>query len=394
MVAISHLQALLEAGEGTISMTNIEGADGGSPTGNLTLSAENIEITGNVGSTNELNIVNITSVNSLTLNGLYASTVNIETTGTNSEIVLASGGIFEVGGDIVISATGNVLFLNSDISFFGTNNTIIGNELNISNAVDLYIEDHWFINLANYNNSPYPNITPNKHLYGCNLTTSSTCGGRIVANNNYLIYNNAPVLNVTPNSYTVNYGDVIDQLGPTYTLSGYIANDGLTDSSSTDTITGSVYYTSNYVLDDPVGVYNLTTANNLNNALTSRLGYTFNFQAKNDYLTVVEGGGSCTVAPPTFASVIPMFTNQIGGIIKSSLDNINFSLSCENCGINISANIAATALVIPNQVTPPRLSTRSLDVDYNQINAVNSKMATAFDGLLDIDPALLPLING
>lgn len=222
---------------------------------NVTLTGGSITLGGTWGNTIPLGNVSLTSENSIALPSITASSIFVRTTGSAADITLASS------RDLISSGSGGITLVAGR------------NFINQSGSDALQATNgRWLVYSTDTTNTVRDNLTGDFNRYSCSYGSGCASGVSIPASGNGFVYSYTPILTVTPTTKNVTYGDSVNLNGYAYAISGYLGSD-----ISSDTLTGSLNGSTDYVVGNDVGTYGL---NYSNGTLSSAMGYGFSYADK------------------------------------------------------------------------------------------------------------------
>ncbi|HEY1097102.1 MAG TPA: MBG domain-containing protein, partial [Alphaproteobacteria bacterium] len=236
----------LNATNGTLLLNeNVDGAYHLTATGNA-MSFNN----GTWGGTTPLGNVSLTSVDSLSPPSITAASILARTTGTNSDITLASGKVLTSSA----SGTGITLVAKRHVINQNGSGALVANN-----------GGRWLVYSTNPTDTTgEENLSSDFRRYSC--TYGGSCP--TLGTGNGLLYSYTPMLDVTPNTVNGTYGQSVNVNGYAYTLSGYLTGD------TGDNVTGTLNGTTPYTTGDNAASYDLDYDSG---TLTSAMGYGFNY---------------------------------------------------------------------------------------------------------------------
>jgi len=255
---------------------------------NLTVNAGGATFGGTVGGTTALGAVSITSINSLTLPSITASTVTVQATGATSDITIPTAKI--------ITATGSSTPLN-----------LVAGRNFINNAGSSALatpSGRWLVYSTNPANDTVGSLSNSFRRFSC--AYGGSCPS-FPGTGNGLLYTVTPTLTITPNTLSsIIYSAAAPNLsGYAYTATGYLGSD-----SSSDSLTGSLTGSSTYIQGSNVGAYNINYGTG---TLSSTLGYGFSYANNASAFTVTPRSLSIAadVKTKVYGASDPTLTHQI-----------------------------------------------------------------------------------
>jgi filamentous hemagglutinin family protein len=227
---------------------------------NISVTANSITLQGGIGEDNALNNVILNSTQTLEISQSFDSnTMTFITNQSTSDILLDSR--INLNGGACITST-----VEPSITIVSGQNILVADS---SVTLNPQYSTYWILNSADYNNPPQY-LTPNFHMYGCDVLNTPTCNGNLQLTNSF-VFVNQPPLNVTISNMSITYGSAVPTLA--YTTSGYLTPDytgGVPDNPPVDTLTfpnGDPYVACDSTYGQ-VGTQPLSCA-----GVTSALGY-------------------------------------------------------------------------------------------------------------------------
>lgn len=269
-------------------------------TGDINLSTTNFNtLNGGLVSLSAGGNVNVEHVNSLNLGAVNAENVNIQTTGTTSDITL--------NNTVTASGTGNALTLASGRRFI---NNIGANALDAANG-------RWVVYSSDPAQNTRNNLLPDASEF--NKSFAGNAPSTLGAGNRFIYTRaTAPTLTYDINDSNVEYGDVYSGGSITYNT-GLIAGDAITAIGHT----GDAAYGTTYTPGDDAGFYAsilTATAGTLSNVL----GYNYAFNVAD--LTVDKADLTVSVDPSEISrergSNNPIFNLDYSGFKLAETSNV------------------------------------------------------------------------
>ncbi|MDX2074727.1 MAG: MBG domain-containing protein [Alphaproteobacteria bacterium] len=299
-VSVASIEANLNAGTSVIITTGTAGLN--TQPGNITVSSNILKnagtdasltlnahnnITVNLGvsitsTSNKLNVnfnaaagkVDMDLGSALTTNGGNAAF----SAGTNVEI---NGAINTGDGTFLATATTGNIRLRA---FAGTiTSTATGDAITLAALAGNFVNDRgadaltatngrWLVYSTNPANDTIGGLVPDFKRYSC--TYGGSCP--TLGSGDGLLYSFTPTLTITPDAANGTYGQPAPSF--TYTLSGYLAGDDVTDM-----VSGSADFTTPYMVGNNVGTYDINVAAG---TLASEMGYGFTGSTLANGLTI------------------------------------------------------------------------------------------------------------
>ncbi|MDE1152509.1 MAG: MBG domain-containing protein [Micavibrio sp.] len=231
--------------------------------GSITTNSGNISMTATAGTLDVSNVslnagangsVSLTSGGAMTLGNTTGKTVTAQTTGSTSDVTIASGK--------TVTATGT-----------GTPLTVVSGRNFVNNAGSAALSaanGRWLVYSANPANDTLGGLTSGFRRFSC--TYGGSCPA--LGTGNGFLYKYTPVLTATPDTLSnLTYGALAPGLSNyAYSLTGYLGSD-----ATADTVTGSLNGSTAYTQYSPVGTYNI---NYVSGSLASAMGYGFTYGNK------------------------------------------------------------------------------------------------------------------
>jgi filamentous hemagglutinin family protein len=350
-------------GAGTLTLTS-----SGAVTGTGALTAAKLNLLGNGGShvfTNGGNAVGTLAANTGSVD--YAQSGNL--------VIGAVDGTtgVTVTGNALVKAIGD-LTLASGVGVNGGGNALVlvagGNFINSFGAAALSAPNgRWLVYSTSPAGSTENGVTATTgsalpRLY--NRTYAANPPSGITEPGNHLIYSLQPTLTVTADGNTRPYGNANPAF--TYTLGGFVVDDGVTDNATSAGVTGSPTLGSTATVTSNVASYPITTAPG---SLSSATGYGLSFVA--GVLTVAPRPITVTADDKerVYATANPVLTQQVtdGGLVN---------------GDTLSGAVTTTATTSSNA--------GSYAITQGTISAGGNYALTFNNGVLTIRPRAITII--
>ncbi|MDX1923091.1 MAG: MBG domain-containing protein [Alphaproteobacteria bacterium] len=255
---------------------------------NLTINAGTVNFGGNVGSTQALDAVSVTTTNGLTLPNITASSVIARTTGVAADLTIAAAKV------ITASGSGDAIKLAAGRNFIN----------NAGSGALVTPSGRWLVYSTNPSNDTIGGLSNSFRRFSC--TYGGSCPS-FPGTGNGLLYTTTPLLTITPNALSsIVYGAAAPNLsGYAYTATGYLGSD-----SSADTLTGSLTGSSSYIAGSNIGTYNINYGLG---SLSSVLGYGFSYANNASAFTVTPRPITITAdaKTKTYGAADPSLTYQL-----------------------------------------------------------------------------------
>jgi len=298
--------------------------------GAITTNSGNINMTATNGTLNVSNVnlnagtngnVTLTSGGAMTLGNTTGNVVTAQTTGTASDVTIASGK--------TITATGS-----------GTPLTIVSGRNFINNAGSTALSaanGRWLVYSANPANDTTGSLGNNFRRFSC--TYNGSCPA--LGTGNGFLYKVTPMLTATPIALNdLTYGDAAPSLaGYAYSLTGYLGSDATADS-----VTGTLTGTTNYAQYSGVGGYNI---NYTSGTLASAMGYGFTYANITNGITVDPKALTITANDytKTYGDLITFTGSEYGTDGLVGTDSVT-GVTLSSSGAAKTANAATTPYAI------------------------------------------------
>lgn len=346
ILRLSGSDLVVNAGTGAVNFTNAV-----SDVHNLTVTANSMTFASLLGNgVSPVGALSLTSVSSLILPSITASSIFIRTTGATSDITIGSG------KTLTASGTGDAITLASGRNFINSSGS--------STPFVLSGGGRSLVYSANPSSDTLAGMTGNFVRYGCTYGGSCPSGVSIPSSGNGFIYAYRPTLTVTPTGTTAVYGDAVNLTGYGYSVTGYLTGAAGSD-LALDTLSGSLDGSSTYAQGSSIGTYNIDYASG---NLLSSLGYQISYANNASALTV----GKRTLTVSLTGSVDKVYD----GTNTATLGASNYALGNFYGSDGSTVSVATTAGTYDDKTAVSGKSVGVTGLTLTGVNSGNYQLST------------------
>jgi filamentous hemagglutinin family protein len=367
------------AGTGTFTNTQVVNTSGA-----INITADHVVINANIAGAGRLTIAPFTAATAMRVGRLTPTQVDFGSSFTTDGITSTArtiqfgdathtGGItvagpFNPGFSTLHLVTGSTIAIPSGANTITSPNVVLaGSSFNNAGSASIVTPGgRWLVYSSSPAGSTEGGLTAAAgsvlpRLY--NRTYAANGPATISEAGNHLIYSVQPTLTVTADSMNRVYGDANPAF--TYTSSGYVVDDGVTDSAATAGLSGSVNLTTNAVGTSSVGAYVIDAA-----AGTQTSGAGYALSVVDGTLTVGQRGITVRADDQSriYGDANPALTHQLTGGSLVNSDTLS--------GTAATAATAATASSVG--------SVGSVVIGQGSVTAGSNYILTFVDGNLTI----------